>query len=63
MKEEEALHRMVEALAEADNPDVVAVATFGGGSNGLPGVRVDHADGTKSFLVVSARLSEPGFWS
>lgn len=49
--EEEALHMIAEAIHEADHPGVVAVATFGGGESGLPGVRIEHEDGSKCFLV------------
>lgn len=49
--EEEALHMIAEAIHQADHPDIIAVATFGGGANGLPGVRIEHEDGSKCFLV------------
>lgn len=51
MYEEETLQVIAEVIREAEHPDVVAVATFGGGDNGLPGIRVEHVNGAKFFLV------------
>ena len=59
--EEETLKVIAEILGEAGDPDIVSVATFGGGLDGPPGVRVEHADCAKSFLVISADTT-PAPW-
>lgn len=47
-----ALKMIAEVVRWADHPDIVEVATFGGGDLGPPGIRVEHAEGARFFLVL-----------
>lgn len=53
MSEQETLSQVAEAIRKQNRPDIKEVGTFGGGANGLPGVRVDFTDGSKCFLVTA----------
>lgn len=54
MTEVELLSVIAEILHRADDPQIVGVATIGGGAKGLPGLRVEHPDGNRSFLMTTA---------
>lgn len=51
MNEQETLTQIADAIREQNHPEVTDVETFGGDVNGLPGVRIEFADGCKCFLV------------
>lgn len=63
MTEEDLLRVIADVLRRADDPQIVGVATIGGGARGLPGLRVEHPDGTRSFLMTTADATPaiPGF--